>query len=128
MEEITTLAAAPALGGLLAQPLSRIREIRAAPAGQTVPCGQAGLLAPVDGRTEVRTAGVANERSRTARMAESENSADTYDRVYAAARPELFFKSAAWRVSGHGLPGAAASVAGTALAGGGIAGLRLRHR
>jgi 2-dehydro-3-deoxy-D-arabinonate dehydratase len=27
-----------------------------------------------------------------------------YDRVYAAERPELFFKSAAWRVSGPGAP------------------------
>ena len=37
-------------------------------------------------------------------MAESEQSADIYDRVYAAERPELFFKSAAWRVSGPGAP------------------------
>jgi 2-dehydro-3-deoxy-D-arabinonate dehydratase len=37
-------------------------------------------------------------------MAESEQSADIYDRVYAAPRPELFFKSAAWRVSGPGVP------------------------
>jgi 2-dehydro-3-deoxy-D-arabinonate dehydratase len=37
-------------------------------------------------------------------MAESEQSADIYDRVYAAERPELFFKSAAWRVSGPGRP------------------------
>jgi 2-dehydro-3-deoxy-D-arabinonate dehydratase len=37
-------------------------------------------------------------------MAESENSADIYDRVYAAERPELFFKSVAWRVSGPGFP------------------------
>jgi 2-dehydro-3-deoxy-D-arabinonate dehydratase len=37
-------------------------------------------------------------------MAESEQSADIYDRVYAAERPELFFKSAAWRVSGPGQP------------------------
>jgi 2-dehydro-3-deoxy-D-arabinonate dehydratase len=37
-------------------------------------------------------------------MAESEHSADIYDRVYAAERPELFFKSAAWRVSGPGAP------------------------
>jgi len=58
----------------------------------------------VDGRTEVWAAGVTYERSRTARMAESENSADIYDRVYAADRPELFFKSAAWRVSGPGAP------------------------
>ena len=37
-------------------------------------------------------------------MTESEESADVYDRVYAAERPELFFKSAAWRVSGPGAP------------------------
>ncbi len=29
---------------------------------------------------------------------------DPYERVYAADRPELFFKSAAWRVSGPGDP------------------------
>ena len=53
---------------------------------------------------EVWAAGVTYERSRAARMAESEQSADVYDRVYAAERPELFFKSAAWRVSGPGEP------------------------
>jgi 2-dehydro-3-deoxy-D-arabinonate dehydratase len=37
-------------------------------------------------------------------MEESEQSADVYERVYAAERPELFFKSAAWRVSGPGAP------------------------
>ncbi|HTU72563.1 MAG TPA: fumarylacetoacetate hydrolase family protein [Trebonia sp.] len=100
----TTLAAAPTLGSLLAQPLSRVREICAAPGGQTVRDADAELLAPIDGRTEVWAAGVTYERSRTARMAESENSADIYDRVYDAARPELFFKSAAWRVSGPGVP------------------------
>ncbi len=103
----TTLAAVPSLGALLALPLSRIREICAAPGGEAVPGEDITLLAPVDGRTEVWAAGVTYERSRTARMAESENSADIYDRVYAAERPELFFKSAAWRVRG---PGAAVSV------------------
>ena len=53
---------------------------------------------------EVWAGGVTYERSRNARMAESEQSADIYDRVYAAERPELFFKSAAWRVSGPGAP------------------------
>jgi 2-dehydro-3-deoxy-D-arabinonate dehydratase len=101
---ITTLAAAPTLGSLLARPLPRIREICAHPDGEAVPLGRAELLAPVDGRTEVWAAGVTYERSRTARMAESEDSADVYDRVYAATRPELFFKSAAWRVSGPGAP------------------------
>ena len=113
---ITPLTAAPTLASLLALPLSQIREICADPGapgapgargGQTVAADRAELLAPVDGRTEVWAAGVTYERSRTARMAESEDSADIYDRVYAADRPELFFKSAAWRVRG---PGEAVSV------------------
>jgi 2-dehydro-3-deoxy-D-arabinonate dehydratase len=101
---VTTLAAAPALADLLAMPLDRIRQVCAGPGGETLPWEQAGLLAPVDGRTEVWAAGVTYERSRTARMAESDQSADIYDRVYAAERPELFFKSVAWRVSGPGAP------------------------
>ena len=104
---ITSLTATPTLAGLLALPLSQIREICAGPGGETVPADRAEVLAPVDGLTEVWAAGVTYERSRTARMAESENSADIYDRVYDAERPELFFKSAAWRVSG---PGALVSV------------------
>ena len=101
---VTPLTAVDSLADLLGQPLSRIREICADPGGQARPAEPAALLAPVDGRTEVWGAGVTYERSRTARMAESENSADIYDRVYAAQRPELFFKSAAWRVSGPGSP------------------------
>jgi 2-dehydro-3-deoxy-D-arabinonate dehydratase len=81
-----------------------IRTICASPGGETVPAAEVRLLAPADGRMEVWAAGVTYERSRTARMAESEQSADVYDRVYAAERPELFFKSAAWRVSGPGAP------------------------
>jgi 2-dehydro-3-deoxy-D-arabinonate dehydratase len=99
---ITSLAAAPAMADLLALPLSRIREICENPGGEAVPQQSAELLAPVDGRTEVWAAGVTYERSRAARMVESEKSADVYDRVYEAERPELFFKSAAWRVSGSG--------------------------
>jgi 2-dehydro-3-deoxy-D-arabinonate dehydratase len=105
--DMITPAAVPSLGDLLALSADRIREVCAAASGESVPLADAGLLAPVDGRTEVWAAGVTYERSRTARMAESENSADIYDRVYDAARPELFFKSAAWRVRG---PGDAVSV------------------
>jgi 2-dehydro-3-deoxy-D-arabinonate dehydratase len=103
-ETVTELAAVRSLGDLLALPLDRIREICTTPGGATTPAADAELLAPVDGRMEVWAAGVTYERSRTARMAESEQSADIYDRVYAAERPELFFKSAAWRVSGPGAP------------------------
>jgi 2-dehydro-3-deoxy-D-arabinonate dehydratase len=60
------------------------------------------VLAPVDGETEVWAAGVTYERSMHARVEESLDSADVYDRVYTASRPELFFKSAAWRVAGPG--------------------------
>jgi 2-dehydro-3-deoxy-D-arabinonate dehydratase len=61
--------------GLPEHPLDRIR-----------------LLTPVESQ-EVWAAGVTYLRSKQARMEESEFSADVYDRVYAAARPELFFKS-----------------------------------
>jgi 2-dehydro-3-deoxy-D-arabinonate dehydratase len=101
---VTVLEAVGSLAELLALPLARIREICASPAGQTVPAAEVRLLAPADGRMEVWAAGVTYERSRAARMAESEQSADVYDRVYAAERPELFFKAAAWRVSGPGAP------------------------
>ncbi len=95
------------LAELLALPLSRIREVCAGAGKPTIPLADVALLAPVDGRTEVWAAGVTYERSRDARVVESEHEADVYERVYAAERPELFFKSAAWRVVG---PGGAVSV------------------
>ena len=61
------------------------------------------LLPPVDQLTEVWAAGVTYKRSRAAREEESDHS-DVYSRVYDAARPELFFKSVAWRVVGHAEP------------------------
>jgi len=60
-----------------------------------------GELAPIDPGHEVWAAGVTYLRSRDARRVES-TVADMYDRVYDAARPELFFKSVGWRVSGNG--------------------------
>ena len=50
------------------------------------------LLTPVESQ-EVWAAGVTYLRSKHARMEESDFSADAYDRVYDAARPEIFFKS-----------------------------------
>jgi len=50
------------------------------------------LVTPVESQ-EVWAAGVTYLRSKQARMVESEFSADAYDHVYEAARPELFFKS-----------------------------------
>jgi 2-dehydro-3-deoxy-D-arabinonate dehydratase len=61
------------------------------------------LLAPVD-RQEVWAAGVTYQRSKAARMEESEFSASAYDRVYGAERPELFFKSVPEKVVGPGEP------------------------
>ncbi|MCS5490952.1 fumarylacetoacetate hydrolase family protein [Algoriphagus limi] len=62
-----------------------------------------GLLAPM-GSQEIWAAGVTYYRSRTARMEESKDAggADFYDKVYAADRPELFFKATASRVSNPG--------------------------
>jgi 2-dehydro-3-deoxy-D-arabinonate dehydratase len=59
---------------------------------------------PPIGNQEVWAAGVTYYRSRTARMEESKEAGggDFYDRVYNAARPELFFKSTPHRVAGPG--------------------------
>ena len=60
-------------------------------------------LAPVELMHEVWASGVTYLRSRDARQAESETG-DIYARVYVAERPELFMKSAGWRVMGTGDP------------------------
>jgi 2-dehydro-3-deoxy-D-arabinonate dehydratase len=62
------------------------------------------ILPPIDGRGEVWAAGVTYETSREARVADSIRSQTVYDQVYAADRPELFFKSTAWRAVGAGEP------------------------
>ena len=64
--------------------------------------GDVILLPPV-GTQEVWAAGVTYLRSREARVEEAIE-ASPYDRVYAAERPELFLKSAAWRVRGPSEP------------------------
>src|SRR5476651_1914722 len=61
------------------------------------------LLAPVEGQ-EVWAAGVTYLRSKTARMEESDFSANAYDKVYTAERPEIFFKSLAEKVVATGEP------------------------
>jgi len=50
------------------------------------------MLAPLD-RQEIWAAGVTYLSSRAARMEESDFSANAYDKVYEAVRPEIFFKS-----------------------------------
>jgi 2-dehydro-3-deoxy-D-arabinonate dehydratase len=91
---VRALPRVPDMADLLTGRLDEIRRHVESP-GDVVP--DARLLPPVHGRTEVWAAGVTYERSRDARQEESAD-ADVYARVYAAERPELFFKSVAWRV------------------------------
>ncbi|MFN8431909.1 MAG: fumarylacetoacetate hydrolase family protein [Spirosomataceae bacterium] len=60
------------------------------------------LLAPIV-LQEIWASGVTYLRSKNARMEESKDAGggDFYDRVYEAARPELFFKATAARTVGH---------------------------
>ena len=64
------------------------------------------FLAPIGDGQEVWAAGVTYFRSRDARMEESAEAGggNFYDRVYSAARPELFFKATPHRVVGSGQP------------------------
>lgn len=55
------------------------------------------ILPPLD-QQEVWAAGVTYKRSKIAREEESVGAAAFYDKVYSADRPELFLKSAPWRV------------------------------
>jgi 2-dehydro-3-deoxy-D-arabinonate dehydratase len=65
------------------------------------PLAESEIHAPI-GSQEVWAAGVTYYRSRDARMEESKSAGggDFYDRVYAAARPELFMKATPHRVVG----------------------------
>jgi 2-dehydro-3-deoxy-D-arabinonate dehydratase len=89
------------VGELLGLPLAELRHAVDAE-GTTHDATRVRRLPPVDARMEVWAAGVTYQRSREARITESERSADVYDLVYDAERPELFFKSAGWRVTGDG--------------------------
>jgi 2-dehydro-3-deoxy-D-arabinonate dehydratase len=71
--------------------------------GATEPLPEGALVLPPVERQEVWAAGVTYERSREARVEEAV-SADPYDLVYVAERPELFFKAPGWRVRGPGEP------------------------
>jgi 2-dehydro-3-deoxy-D-arabinonate dehydratase len=70
---------------------------------QTNETANGPVLAPIESMQEVWASGVTYQRSREARRAESDMG-DVYDRVYAALRPELFFKAIGWRVAAHGQP------------------------
>jgi 2-dehydro-3-deoxy-D-arabinonate dehydratase len=101
--EVSRLRGISSLASLWSLRLAEIRRrIRERDTAGRIPAQEVTLLPPIDGRTEVWAAGVTYESSRQARVIESERSADVYERVYDAQRPELFFKSAAWRVAGDG--------------------------
>ncbi len=90
------------LTALWALRLADLRELLCALDGAgELAFSEVTLLPPIDGRTEVWACGVTYEISQQARIEESAQ-ADVYQRVYDAPRPELFFKSAAWRVAGDG--------------------------
>jgi 2-dehydro-3-deoxy-D-arabinonate dehydratase len=72
----------------------------AAPVAQLAGADAPALLKPTDDQ-EVWAAGVTYERSRIAREEESAGSG-IYDRVYSAARPEIFFKATPSRTVGPG--------------------------
>jgi 2-dehydro-3-deoxy-D-arabinonate dehydratase len=101
---VVELAGTGSLGSLWSLPLGELRDRLGSAAGPESDPAQISVLAPVDGRTEVWACGVTYEISRAARREESERSANVYAQVYDAERPELFFKSAAWRVAGSGQP------------------------
>jgi 2-dehydro-3-deoxy-D-arabinonate dehydratase len=67
------------------------------------PLREIRLRTPVE-QQEVWAAGVTYLRSKKARMEESGFSANAYDRVYDAARPEIFFKSLPQKVVSPGDP------------------------
>jgi len=89
------------LSALLALPAAAMHAALAAlPAGDAV---TADPLTPVEPTQEVWGSGVTYLRSRDARKAES-TTADVYQKVYEAERPEIFFKSMPAKVSGPGGP------------------------
>ncbi|MFZ1755326.1 MAG: fumarylacetoacetate hydrolase family protein [Caldilineaceae bacterium] len=88
------------LTGLLALPAAGLADLLSQLATDEPAAGD--LLAPIDAAQEVWGSGVTYLRSRDARKAESKTSADVYQQVYDAERPEIFFKQVGWRTVGHG--------------------------
>ncbi len=94
------LGAGTSLDSLLAQPLDEMRRVLEREANAVDAPTEPKALAPIESQ-EVWAAGVTYKRSLAAR-AEEAVSADPYEHVYTAARPELFFKATASRVRGPG--------------------------
>jgi 2-dehydro-3-deoxy-D-arabinonate dehydratase len=82
--------------------MARLQALARASA-RRLPLSEVTLLTPVE-QQEVWAAGVTYLRSKAARMEESDFSATAYDRVYEAARPEIFFKSQGPKAMGPGAP------------------------
>ena len=95
----------PSLSSILHSdsPIETVRQLIDTSRRDPLSTADVTWLPPVDAQ-EIWAAGVTYKRSQTARMEESEAAASCYDRVYDADRPELFFKSTASRVRGHGQP------------------------
>jgi 2-dehydro-3-deoxy-D-arabinonate dehydratase len=91
-----------ALASLLeeADPVARLMQTAALNLPR-IPQSEIKLLPPVE-RQEIWAAGVTYQRSKAARMEESDFSASAYDRVYVAERPEIFFKAVPEKVVGAG--------------------------
>lgn len=81
---------------------AHLAQIAASTPAVAAPAAES-ILAPI-GHQEVWAAGVTYFRSRTARMEESKDAGggSFYDRVYAAERPEIFFKATPQRVAHPG--------------------------
>jgi 2-dehydro-3-deoxy-D-arabinonate dehydratase len=92
------LAQTFSLTQLLERPPAKYAAMLKAAQGRTRATG--AWLAPIETQ-EVWASGVTYLRSREARKSESQT-ADIYQRVYDAERPEIFFKTNGWRVVGHG--------------------------
>jgi len=89
------------LDDLLRMPLAEIRKtLDSASAMRQRADPNVQLLAPAESQ-EVWAAGVTYLRSREARLEETSQK-NIYEHVYESDRPELFFKSAGWRVVPHG--------------------------
>jgi 2-dehydro-3-deoxy-D-arabinonate dehydratase len=81
-----------------------LARVRTSMESKPAPEPEAASLLPPVASQEVWAAGVTYFRSRSARIEESKDAGggDFYDRVYTAARPELFFKATGRRVIGPG--------------------------
>jgi 2-dehydro-3-deoxy-D-arabinonate dehydratase len=103
VQPLETTSALKALADLLESPDPAAAALSLSPRGPRLPLDSVALLAPIN-QQEVWAAGVTYRRSKVARMEESKSGAIFYDKVYEAARPELFFKATPHRVVGHGAP------------------------